>query len=289
MPARNKAQAYFPQGSQVVPNPEGTAPGIDLIWQAAPDHATRFFCLPGVPAEMFQMWKATVGPAIQLMTGNDSLIHHHVLHCFGTGESRMEEMLGDLTKRGRDPIVGITASRATISLRISTRGPNEESCLAKLKPTLEDIDQRLGNLVFGENGMELAEVVLDLLSQRGQTISIVDCGLGGAVAWSLHEAIHLHNDYQDKAKVVKTTCTGRLGGEELSQRVAQTKSETDADFVIGIGPVQQVDGVPTFEAILQSDDDQTLEQFNYAGHTDFRHIRSVKQVLNLIRLLLLTP
>src|SRR4051812_6861020 len=30
MPERNKLQAQFPRGSQVVPNPEGTAPGIDF-------------------------------------------------------------------------------------------------------------------------------------------------------------------------------------------------------------------------------------------------------------------
>ena len=30
MPERNKLQALFPRGSQVIPNPEGTAPGIDF-------------------------------------------------------------------------------------------------------------------------------------------------------------------------------------------------------------------------------------------------------------------
>ena len=41
MPERNKLQAQFPRGSRVVPNPHGTAPGIDL------DRAARV--LPALP------------------------------------------------------------------------------------------------------------------------------------------------------------------------------------------------------------------------------------------------
>lgn len=42
MPKQNEIQALFPAGSRIVPNPDGTAPGIDLdvplAWQAAVPH-----------------------------------------------------------------------------------------------------------------------------------------------------------------------------------------------------------------------------------------------------------
>src|SRR5439155_13433461 len=52
MPARNKLQAQFPRGSRVVPNPEGTAPGIDLSVPRSCVPPSRVIALPGVPADM---------------------------------------------------------------------------------------------------------------------------------------------------------------------------------------------------------------------------------------------
>ena len=56
MPERNMLQAQFPRGSRVVPNPHGTAPGIDLTVPRSCGPPCRVFALPGVPAEMFAMW-----------------------------------------------------------------------------------------------------------------------------------------------------------------------------------------------------------------------------------------
>ena len=51
MPDSNRRQAEFPRGSRIIPNPDGTAPGIDMD---VPERAggCRIFALPGVPAEM---------------------------------------------------------------------------------------------------------------------------------------------------------------------------------------------------------------------------------------------
>src|SRR5947208_846830 len=72
MPPANVVQAQFPQGSRPIFNPNGSAPGIDMLIEVAADgtrrvpttKAARVFALPGVPAEMKEMWAATVGPAI---------------------------------------------------------------------------------------------------------------------------------------------------------------------------------------------------------------------------------
>jgi nicotinamide-nucleotide amidase len=64
MPERNQVQAMFPRGSRVIPNPHGSAPGIDLQIPRGDRTPSRIFALPGVPAEMQEMWQQTVGPAI---------------------------------------------------------------------------------------------------------------------------------------------------------------------------------------------------------------------------------
>ena len=59
MPERNLVQAMFPTGCRVVPNPHGSAPGIDLeVERAGSRSPARIFALPGVPAEMFEMWNS---------------------------------------------------------------------------------------------------------------------------------------------------------------------------------------------------------------------------------------
>ena len=97
-------------------------------------------------------------------------------------------MLPDLIRRGRIPSVGITASKATISLRITAEGPTPEACQAAMQPTADTIYQCLGDFVFGEDGDTLQDVVVRLLAQRGQTLSTVECGSGGALAEALSSA-----------------------------------------------------------------------------------------------------
>ena len=125
MPATNRIQAMFPWGSQVIPNPHGTAPGIDLVMAAQGSPSSRLFALPGVPAEMREMWFQTVQPRIQQQTGSQQVIAHHRVKCFGAGESQLEGMLPDLIRRGREPRVGITVHRATITLRSLRQAPTE--------------------------------------------------------------------------------------------------------------------------------------------------------------------
>src|SRR5208283_2882282 len=48
MPKSNELQANFPEGSRVVPNPHGTAPGIDLYIPRGGGEGCRFLALPGV-------------------------------------------------------------------------------------------------------------------------------------------------------------------------------------------------------------------------------------------------
>src|SRR5262249_32538010 len=64
MPERNKLQAQFPRGSRVVPNPDGTAPGIDLTVPRSCGRGCRVVALPGGPAEMFTVCRETVKPTL---------------------------------------------------------------------------------------------------------------------------------------------------------------------------------------------------------------------------------
>ena len=191
MPERNRVQALFPAGSDMLPNPRGTAPGI---WMKVPrkgkTEPALLAALPGVPSEMKRMFEKEVQPRLPL--GN-RVIRRAQIHCFGVGESTAEEMLGDLTARGGDPDIGITVHEATITLRITAHGETPQHCEEKIETARQEIRRRMGRLVFGEGEEELHDVVVRLLRQSQQTLCTAESGTGGLLSYRLSETEH-HRD-----------------------------------------------------------------------------------------------
>lgn len=299
MPPNNEIQAWFPDGSVIIDNPEGTAPGIDFTGHSnsqTPAKTYRIFSLPGVPAELKQMWRATVESRIRSHYDIDAITIHHTLHCFGTGESAIEMQLPDLMERGRDPLIGITASAATISLRIATRGVDEADCQRKIAPTVDLIRERLGELVYGENGQQLEDVVAYQLTTKQQNIAIFDWGLQGEVARRLATA---EGNAHDCLKVSRAYCDGTQPqkfqvDEKIDLIIADDQWHENATSVLVIGPINRdpatvKEGNSYYHAgfAWQTPDGWQREtfQFRFSGHSAWRDIRAVKDVLNAIRLL----
>jgi len=193
MPESNRRQAEFPRGSRIIPNPVGTAPGIDVDLPRA-EGTCRVFALPGVPSEMKTMWSGTVAAAILALLPDRATILQRRIKCFGAGESAIEAMLPDLIRRGRDPLVGITAHEATITLRIVARGRNEAECLAKMEPTQRLIRDSLGPIAYGVEDDEIEDAVLAAVAAGHGTLASVESGTAGRVAALLAAAARRGSD-----------------------------------------------------------------------------------------------
>ena len=301
MPPNNEVQAWFPEGSIVIDNPEGTAPGIEFAGVRGvgdTQNHFRIFSFPGVPAELKQMWHASVQQRLTELYAIDATIFHHTIHCFGTGESAIEMQLPDLIRRGRDPLVGITASAATISLRIATRGTDREDCLKKMQPTIDIIHERLGDLVYGENGEQLEQAVAKELTAKQQTIAVFDWGLGGDVARRLAAASPDGGCLRASRAYSQWSANGELSADQRLQQILQDESwHEGADVVVLVGPIDRdeatvASGESYYDVAIgwsdQSGRQDLTQQFRYSGHSAWREIRAVKDVLNFLRLQLAT-
>lgn len=95
MPETERKQAYFPEGSQVLPNHQGTAPGVILQ-----KSNKTVILLPGPPTEMEPMFKEYVWPFLeQKAQGDMARMYVRTIKVVGLGESDLEESLQDFVGR----------------------------------------------------------------------------------------------------------------------------------------------------------------------------------------------
>lgn len=176
MHAANKVQAQLPQGSAMIPNQRGTAPGIHH------HHAGgHLFVLPGVPVEMESMFRETVVPLIETL-GTGGAIVSGRLNCFGMNEARVGELLSDLMDRSRNPHVGTTASEAVISVSVTARAKSRPIALEQLDADLLEVRRRLGTVVFGRDDETLEDSVARLLTDAGASVCTAESCTGGLLA-----------------------------------------------------------------------------------------------------------
>jgi nicotinamide-nucleotide amidase len=176
----NKKQAYAPEGSTSIENPNGTAPGL-----IAEDERGVVICMPGVPRELYAMLDDSVVPFIREKYGIEGLLHSRVLKVCGIGESRVDDAMGDLILSQKNPTVGVLASPEFVRIRITARAASVEEAEALIEPVDAVVRERLPGLVMGVDDATLEGVVAKQLAERGWTVAVRDSFTGGLIAQRL--------------------------------------------------------------------------------------------------------
>ncbi len=172
MPERNAKQAWVIPSAEILPNPVGTAPG----WLARVGN-TSVVAMPGVPREMFRMWKEQALPRLASQLGG-SIYRSANLRTLGIGESAVSELLDELTRRPH-PYVGTYAKDDGVHVRVTASGSNDDEVEAELADAVTEIRRRLAAYVYTDDERSLPLVLLDSLADRGFTIGIAESGSGG--------------------------------------------------------------------------------------------------------------
>ena len=282
MPDTNTIQAYHPEGSTMLPNPNGTAPGIWMEFQGEKSGTkTLIAAVPGVPSEMKAMFFEQVTPRLP---SSGVLIRSARINCFGIGESHAEERLGDLTSRGRDPEVGITVHQATITLRIEAQGKNEEECRSKIESTSQLIQERMGNLVFGVEDEELEDVVLKLLSEQRKSVATLEIGNAGMLSSRLGGKSLSQTCYRGGSVLSRVASSEERDLENLAQA---SRRQLGADFLIltyfPYEPDETLRAAQATRVTVVSEGWHQTQTVVSLGHRDLDEARLAKTGLNILR------
>lgn len=176
--ASNEKQADFLEGSIILKNNNGTAPGCIIE-----DNNRIIIMLPGPPREMIPMFNEAVIPYLKKLS--DRVFVSKVLRIVGIGEGDMAEKISDIIDKQSNPTVAPYAKESDVTLRITAEGKNEEEAKELIFPVEKCIRERLGEDIYGEGDTSLEEEVGKLLVDKKLTISTAESCTGGLLAGKL--------------------------------------------------------------------------------------------------------
>ncbi|QGG46919.1 competence/damage-inducible protein A [Heliorestis convoluta] len=244
MPDNNKRQALIPEGSIIIPNHLGTAPGVIL------EEGTKtFVLLPGPPSEMEPMFEETVKPYLTMKTEIDpGLLHSRVLKVVGPGESVVEEKLRDLLLQQSNPTIALLAKQRGLHIRLTARAKTKVDAEALIKVTEAKIVKRLHPYIYGFDQETLSGVVGQCLLQRGKKLALAESCTGGLIA---HE---ITNEAGSSAYfLLGVTAYDNSAKKELlgvEEKILQTYGAVSAETALAMAQgVQKISGASIAMAV----------------------------------------
>jgi nicotinamide-nucleotide amidase len=299
MAPKNRSQAFLPAGSTALDNPLGTAPGV---W-ACKDR-TLLAVMPGVPAEMKRMFTEQVLPRIAHSTKGPAVVSRK-LRCFGAGESDIAQKLGDLMKRGRNPLINCTCGSGEIVLHIVATADEPGTARSMIEADKHRIRECLGDWVYGQDDQTLPALVGELLRARHKTIAVAESCTGGLLSKMLTDIPGASAyvkagwvTYSDQSKSAQLQVPESLVAEcgavsepvarAMARQAAQRSGAEVAVSITGIaGPGGGTDSKPVGLVYIALEVDGQCEVKECRFPPSNRHwvrLRSALTALNWIRL-----
>ena len=208
-------QADLPQGSEPLPNPIGTAPGV---WLALPE--TLLVALPGVPGEMRAIMERHVLPRLKRMT-RPVVIESRTLRTAGIVELSIEAALRRL-RLPESVQVGLYPHLRMVDVRLTATTQSRHAARRALSRIERALRRRLGAAVYGTDEETLEGVVGALLASRRHTLAIAESCTGGLLSdritnvsgssrYFLGSVIAYHNDVKRCLLGVPAETLARFG------------------------------------------------------------------------------
>lgn len=251
MPVNNQKQAMIPEGSHVLRNSCGTAPGILL------EHDGKVIVhLPGPPHELKCMVQNELIPYLMQHYHQDAVIVSRELHTYGWGESTVDETLRDILLTQSNPTVALLARPGEILVRITAKAASKEAAQTLIDTVEEKIRARLGETIFAVDAQTMEEVVAERLLEQNKTIALAESCTGGLVSSCLTDVagasqylkgsvVSYSNEVKEKQLGVSSDTLLQYGAvsEPTARQMAEgVRQVIGTDLGVGITGIAGPDG-----------------------------------------------
>lgn len=296
----NVKQAYMPENSIIIPNPNGTAPGCIIE-----EGEKTVIMLPGPPREMQPMFEETVFNYLKNKTG--VILVSKMLKIFGIGESDLETRIMDLIEAQSNPTIAPYVSQGEITVRVTARCKDRNEAMNLIRPVVNEIKARLGDLVYSEDGQSLEKVVFELLKEKGLVLATAESCTGGLLAGKITDIPGSSEvfqrgyvTYSNRAKVEDLGVSqdtlskyGAVSRETALEMVNGLKQKTGASAGVSItgiagpggGTPEKPVGLVFIAAYVE--DRVICRKFNFTGNRERIRNDACLNALDMIRRLIL--
>jgi nicotinamide-nucleotide amidase len=174
----NAKQAVFPQGSEVIVNPVGTAPGFALQVDGK-----LVFVIPGVPTETQRMLPEGVIPILRRhfpQPAGHTL--KQTIKTFGLGEGAVDKKLADVNFADLGVNVGFYPVFPENHVVLIARADSREQAQKNLQKAQDEVTARLSDYIFSYGEQTLEEIIAAKLTEKKLTVAVAESCTGGLIA-----------------------------------------------------------------------------------------------------------
>lgn len=170
----NLKQSYVPEGSLVMKNSKGTAPGIIIEKEDK-----IIINLPGPPSELYKMFNDSVKPYLEKKSGYK--YYSEFLRLYGVNEGDINGILSDLFNRSGQTFAPY-AKEDDLVLRITTKCKNDDEGRKLIAELKNEIYKRVGEFIYAEGESNIEELLYLELKKRNFKISFGESLTGGMLS-----------------------------------------------------------------------------------------------------------
>lgn len=293
----NWKQAMVPEGAKILPNANGTAPGVIIE-----EKHTHVILLPGPPQELIPMFEEYVVPYLNNM--QPCVIYSQTVKICGVSESGAETTVKDLIDAQSNPTIATYAKTGEVHIRVTARAEDEKAARKLIKPVVKELKARFGNDIYStEEDTTLEKAVVDLLLANSLTVACAESCTGGLLSARLINVPGVSEvyksgyvTYSNKAKrkilnVKKPTLQkfGAVSAQTAEEMVKGTAFVSRADVAVAVTGIAGPDGGTTDKPVglvyiaCNVKGAVTVKEFRFSGSRAAIRESSVSAALTLMR------
>ena len=180
MPDNNMRQADVILGAEIIPNPNGTAPGQFI--EGAQDGSPRYiFLLPGPPHELKAMWHEQCHIMLRERLPR-TYIATREMRVSSLGESTVDARIAPIYTQNKQVQTTILAKPGEVQIHLRARAKSMEEARAAVDQLAGQLEDELDDAVFSTNGESLEQIVGYYLQMRNSTICVAESCTGGLMS-----------------------------------------------------------------------------------------------------------